>query len=158
MQYLERAADACDAARAFGTGVGHHSPKQKETHAMTASYLVNETRSGVMIARNSEHLVAVWAQCYRIDRSLQPDERAVRLRVRIHRGKCGCPILLTKRGHRSSFLTGRTLRRFEEEIGLQVKPVELRDLDSKATGQFGKSWVELTADERLEILEWIAEG
>jgi hypothetical protein len=124
---------------------------------MTASYLVNDTRSGVMIARNPERLVAVW-QCYRIDRSLQPDERRVRLRVRIHRGKCGCPILLTKRGHRSSFLTGRTLRRFEEETGLQVKPVELRDLDSKATGQFGKSWVELSADERLEILEWIAEG
>jgi len=125
---------------------------------MTASYLVNDTRTGVMLVHNSERLVAVWAQCYRIDRSLQPDEREVRLRVRIHRGERGCPILLTKRGYRSSFLTGRTLRRFEEETGLQVKPVELRDLDSKATGQFGKSWVELTADERLEILEWIAEG
>jgi hypothetical protein len=59
---------------------------------------------------------------------------------------------------RSSFLTGRTLLRFELETGLQVKPVELRDLDSKAAGEFGKSWLELTGDERLEILEWIAEG
>ncbi len=125
---------------------------------MTASYLVNDTRSGVMIARNSEHLVAVWAQCYRIDRTLQPDEPEVRLRVRIHRGERGAPILLTKRGSRSSFLTGRTLRRFELETGLQVKPVELRDLDSRAEGEFGKSWQKLTAKERLEILEWIAEG
>jgi len=125
---------------------------------MTASYLVNDTRSGVMIARNSERLVAVWAQCYRVDRTLQPDEPEVRLRVRIHRGERGAPILLTKRGSRSSFLTGRTLRRFELETGLQVKPVELRDLDSRAEGEFGKSWQKLTAKERLEILEWIAEG
>ncbi len=111
-----------------------------------------------MIARNSEHLVAVWAQCYRIDRSLQPDEPEVRLRVCIHRGERGAPILVTKRGWRSSFLTGRTLRRFELETGLQVKAVELRDLDSKAAGEFGKSWQKLTAKERLEILEWIAEG
>jgi hypothetical protein len=120
--------------------------------------VVNDTRSGVMLVRNSERLVAVWAQCYRSDRSLQPDERECRLRVRIHRGKCGAPILMTKRGQRSSFLTGRTLHQFEAETGLQVKPVELRDLDSKAAGQFGKSWLELIADERLEILEWIAEG
>lgn len=113
-----------------------------------------------MLVRNSERecLVAVWGQVYQIDRSLQPDEREVRLRVRIHRGERGCPILLTKRGHRSSFLTGRTLRRFEEETGTQVKPVELRDLDSKAAGQFGKKWPGLTVKERLEILEWIAEG
>jgi hypothetical protein len=124
----------------------------------STTFLVNDTRSGVMLVRNSQALVAVWAHCYRIDRSLQPDETEVRLRVRIHRGERGCPILLTKRGYRSSFLTGRTLRRFELETCLQVKAVELRDLDSKAAGQFGKSWVELTSDERLEILEWIAEG
>jgi hypothetical protein len=51
-----------------------------------------------------------------------------------------------------------TLRRFEREEGLVIKPVELQDLDSIAHGEFGKSWLELTADERLEILEWIAEG
>jgi hypothetical protein len=111
-----------------------------------------------MLVRNGERLVAVWAQCYRIDRSLQPDEREVRRRVCIHRGKRGAPILLTKRGTRSSFLRGRTLRRFELETGLRVTPVELRDLDSIADGEFGKPWLELTADERLEILEWIAEG
>jgi hypothetical protein len=120
--------------------------------------VVNDTRSGVMLAHNSERLVAVWGQCYRIDRTLQPDEREVRLRVRIHRGERGAPILLTKRGWRSSFLTGRTLRRFELETGLQVKPVELRDLDSRADGEFGKSWLELTAKERLVILEWVSEG
>jgi hypothetical protein len=120
--------------------------------------VVNDTRSGVMLVHNSERLVAVWAQCYRIDRSLQPDERECRLRVRIHRGERGAPILLPKRGWRSSFLTGKTLRRFEIETGLQVKAVEFRDLDSRADGEFGKSWLELTAKERLEILEWIAEG
>jgi hypothetical protein len=123
--------------------------------------LVNDTRSGVMIARNSEHLVAVWAQCYRIDRSLQPEERECRLRVRIHRGERGergAPILLTKRGRRSSFLTGRTLRQFELETGLQLKAVELRDLDSRADGEFGRKWAALNAVERLRILEWIAEG
>ena len=120
--------------------------------------VVNDTRTGVMLVHNSERLVAVWGQCYRIDRTLQPDEREVRLRVRIHRGERGAPILLTKRGWRSSFLTGRTLRQFELETGLQVKPVELRDLDSRADGEFGKSWLELTAKERLVILEWISEG
>jgi hypothetical protein len=125
---------------------------------MSEHFVVNDTRSGVMLVRNSERLVAVWAQCYRIDPRLQPDEREARLRVRIHRGERGAPILLTKRGKRSSFLTGRTLRRFELETGLQVKPVELRDLDSRADGEFGRKWAELTADERLEILEWIAEG
>jgi len=111
-----------------------------------------------MIARNSERLVAVFAQCYRIDRSLQPDERECRLRVRIHRGERGAPILLTKRGKRSSFLTGKTLRRFELETCLQVRPVELRDLDSRADGEFGRKWAALNATERLRILEWIAEG
>src|SRR5258706_14568515 len=120
--------------------------------------LVNDTRSGVMIARNSEHLVAVWAQCYRIDRTLQPDEPEVRLRVRIHRGERGVPILVTKRGNRSSFLTGKTLRKFEQVIGLQVRPVQLRDLDSMAASEYGRPWRKLTAKERLEILEWIAEG
>jgi hypothetical protein len=125
---------------------------------MSEHLVVNDTRSGVMIARNSEHLVAVWAQCYRIDRSLQPDEREVRLRVCIHRGERGCPILVTKRNHRSSFLTGRTLRRFELETGLQVKPVELRDLDSRANGEFDRKWAALDAAERLQVLEWVAEG
>ena len=120
--------------------------------------VVNDTRTGVMLVHNSERLVAVWGQCYRIDRTLQPDEREVRLCVRIQRGGRGAPILLTKRGWRSSFLTGRTLRQFELETGLQVKPVELRDLDSRADGEFGKSWLELTAKERLVILEWISEG
>jgi hypothetical protein len=124
---------------------------------MSEHLVVNDTRSGVMLVRNGERLVAVLAQCYRVDRSLQPDEIEVRRRVRIHRGKCGCPILLTKRGHRSSFLTGRTLRQFEQETGTNVRAVELRDLDSKAAGEFGKSWLELTGDERLEILEWISE-
>jgi hypothetical protein len=120
--------------------------------------MVNDTRSGVMIVRNSEGLVAVWAQCYRVDRSLQPDEREVRRRVRIHRGERGAPILLTKRGQRSSFLTGPTLRRFELETGLQVKLVQLRDLDSMADGEFDRKWAALNGAERLRILEWIAEG
>jgi hypothetical protein len=124
---------------------------------MTEPHVVNDDRSGVMVVRNCERLVAVWAQCYRIDRSLQPDEREVRLRVRIHRER-GAPILLTKRGTRSSFLRGRTLRRFELETGLKVKPVELQDLDSIADGEFGRKWVALNAVERLRILEWIAEG
>ena len=46
---------------------------------MTEHLEVNDSRSGVMLVRNCERLVAVWAQCYRIDRSLQPDERAARL-------------------------------------------------------------------------------
>jgi len=120
--------------------------------------VVNDTRSGVMLVHNSARLVAVWAQCYRIDRTLQPDEREARLRVRIHRGERGCPILLTKRGHRSSFLTGRRLRQFQEETGLQVKPVELRDLDSMAASEYGHPWRELKRKERLQVLEWIAEG
>ena len=111
-----------------------------------------------MLVRNCERLVAVWAQCYRIDRSLQPDEKEVRRRVRIHRGERGAPILLTKRGRRSSFLMGRTLRRFELETGLQVKPVELRDLDLRADGAFDRKWAALNAVERLRILEWTAEG
>jgi hypothetical protein len=120
--------------------------------------VVNDTRSGVMLVHNSERLVAVWAQCYRVDRSLQPDERECRLRIRIHRGKHGSPILLTKRGNRSSFLTGKTLRKFEEKTGLQVKPVDLRDLDTMATSECGRPWRELTRKERLQVLEWIAEG
>jgi hypothetical protein len=125
---------------------------------MSEDLLVNDDRSGVMIARNSEHLVAVWAQCYRVDRSLQPDEPEVRLRVRIHRGERGAPILLTKRGNRSSFLTGKTLRKFEQETGLQVRPVQLRDLDTMAASEYGRPWRELTHEERLRVLEWIAEG
>jgi hypothetical protein len=125
---------------------------------MSEHLVVNDTRSGVMLVRNCERLVAVWAQCYRIDWSLQPDERECRLRVRIHRGERGAPILLTKRGRRSSFLTGRTLRRFELETGLQIKAVELRDLDSRADGEFGRRWAALNATERLGILEWVAEG
>jgi hypothetical protein len=111
-----------------------------------------------MIARNSEHLVAVWAHCYRIDRSLHPNEREVRLRVRIYRGARGAPILLTKRGRRSSFLTGRTLRRFELETGLQVKSVDLGILNSMATSECGRPWRELSAKERLQVLEWLSEG
>ena len=123
------------------------------------TYFVNDARSGVMLVRNGERLVAVWAQCYRIDRALHPDERECRLRVHIHRGnKGGCPILVTKRGQRSSFLSGRTLRRFEEETGLNCKPVELRDLDSMAASEYGRPWRELTRKERLQVLEWIAEG
>jgi hypothetical protein len=125
---------------------------------MTASDLVNDTRSGVMIARNSEHLVAVWAQCYRIDRSLQPDEKEVRPKVRIHRGKRGCPILVPKRGCRSSFLSGKMLRRFELEAGLQVKSVDLGILNSMATSECGRPWRELTRKESLQVLEWLSEG
>jgi hypothetical protein len=117
-----------------------------------------DTRTNVFVVRDSQRIVAVWGQVYRIDRELQPDEREVRRRVRIHRGESGAPILLTKRGRRSSFLTGRTLRRFELETGLQVKPVDLRDLDSRADGEFGRKWAALNAVERLRILEWIAEG
>jgi hypothetical protein len=125
---------------------------------MSGHFVVNDTRSGVMLVHNSVRIVVVWAQCYRVDRSLQPHEREVRRRVRIHRGERGAPILLTKRGTRSSFLMGRTLRRFELETGLKVKPVELQDLDSIANGEFDRKWAALNAVERLRILEWIAEG
>jgi hypothetical protein len=120
--------------------------------------IVNDTRTGVMIVRDSSRIVAVWASVFKIDRSLQPDEIEVRRRVRIHRGKFGCPILLTKRGHRSSFLTGRTLRRFEQETGTNVKAVELQDLDTMAASEYGRPWRELTPKDRLQILEWISEG
>lgn len=119
---------------------------------------MTDTRTNVFVVRDSQRIVAVWGRVYQIDRHLQPDERECRLRVRIHRGERGAPILLTKRGNRSSFLTGRTLRRFEIESGLQVQPVELQELNSRSDGEFGKSWLDLTADERLVILEWIAEG
>jgi hypothetical protein len=125
---------------------------------MSEHIVVSDTRSGVMLVRDGERVVAVWGQVYKIDRQLQPDERECRLRIRIHRGKHGSPILLTKRGNRSSFLTGKTLRKFEEETGLQVRPVQLRDLDTMATSEYGRPWRELTAKERLNILEWIAEG
>jgi hypothetical protein len=125
---------------------------------MIEHLVVNDMRTGVMLVRNSERLVAVWASVFKIDRSLQPDERECRLRVRIHRGKRGAPILMTKRGRRSSFLTGRTLRRFEIENGLQVRAVELRDLDTRATSEHGRCWSELTHEERLQVFEWIAEG
>jgi hypothetical protein len=125
---------------------------------MSEHIVVSDIRSGVMLVRNRERVVAVWGQVYKIDRQLQPDERECRLRVRIHRGERGAPVLLTKRGNRSSFLTGKTLRKFEQETGLQVKPVELRDLDSMAASEYGRSWRELTRKERLQVLEWIAEG
>lgn len=120
--------------------------------------MVTDTRTNVFVVRDSQRIVAVWGQVYKIDRHLQPEELECRLRIRIHRGKHGSPILLTKRGNRSSFLTGKTLRRFELENGLQVKAIELRDLDSRADGEFGREWAALNAVERLRILEWIAEG
>jgi hypothetical protein len=120
--------------------------------------VVTDTRTNVFVVRDSQCIVAVWGQVYKIDRHLQPEERECRLLVRIHRGERGAPILLTKRGRRSSFLTGKTWRRFEIETGLQIKAVELRDLDSRADGEFGRKWAALNAVERLRILEWIAEG
>jgi hypothetical protein len=125
---------------------------------MSEHIVVSDTRSGVMLVRDRERVVAVWGQVYKIDHQLQPEERECRLRVRIHRGERGAPVLLTKRGNRSSFLTGKTLRKFEEETGLQVRHVQLRDLDTMATSEYGRPWRELSAKERLEILEWIAEG
>src|SRR5260370_42380761 len=101
---------------------------------MSEDILVNDTRSGVMLVHNSERLVAVWSQSYLIDRSLQPDEREDRRRDRIHRGERGAPILLTKRGRRSSFLTGRTIRKFEAETGLRVKAIKYPSLDRQAAG------------------------
>ena len=120
--------------------------------------MVTDTRTNVFVVRDSQRIVAVWGQVYQIDRHLQPDERECRLLVRIHRGERGAPVLLTKRGNRSSFLTGKTLRKFEQENGLQVKPVELRDLNTMALSGCGRPWRELTAEGRLEILKWIAEG
>ena len=120
--------------------------------------MVTDTRANVFVVRDSQRIVAVWGQVYKIDRHLQPEERECRLRVRIHRGERGAPVLLTKRGNRSSFLTGKTLRKFEQETGLQVKPVDLRDLDSMSTSEYERPWRELTRKERLQILEWIAEG
>ena len=125
---------------------------------MSEYIVVSDIRSGVILVRNRERVVAVWGQVYKIDRQLQPDERERRLRVRIHRGERGAPVLLTKRGNRSSFLTGKTLRKFEQETGLQARPVQLRDLDTMATSEYGRPWRELTAKERLNILEWISEG
>jgi hypothetical protein len=120
--------------------------------------IVEDNRTGVMVVRDRSRLIAVWSNCYQVSRQLFPDEYECLLRVRIHRGGRGAPILLTKRGRRSSFLTGRTLRRFELDTGLQVKAIELRDLDSRADGEFGRKWAALHAAERLQVLEWIAEG
>ena len=122
--------------------------------------IVKDTRTNVFVIRDaqSQRVVAVWSHVYEVNRQLFPDEKEIKLRVKIRRGKRGCPILLPKRGSRSSFLTGKTLRRFEFETGLVCKPVERGTLDTMAAGEFGKSWQELTAKERLEILEWIAEG
>jgi hypothetical protein len=119
---------------------------------------MTDTRTNVFVIRDSQRVVAVWGQVYQIDRHLQPDETECRLRIRIHRGERGAPVLLTKRGNRSSFLTGKTLRKFEQETGLQVRPVQLRDLDTMATSEHGRPWRELTAKERLQVLEWISEG
>ena len=119
---------------------------------------MNDTRSGVMLVYNHERLVTVWAQCYQIDRSLQQEEHECRLRVRIHRGNRGVPILVTKRGKRSSFLTGSTLRRFERETGLQVRPVDLDILNGLVTSEYGCAWAELDQRQRLQILERIAGG
>ena len=120
--------------------------------------MVTDTRTNVFVVRDSERIVAVWGQVYMVDRQLQPDERECRLRIRIHRGERGAPILMTKRGWRSSFLTGKTLRRFELETGLQVKPVDLGILNSMATSECGRPWRELTTKERLQVLEWLSEG
>jgi hypothetical protein len=120
--------------------------------------VVTDTRTNVFVVRDSQRIVAVWGQVYQICRHLQPEEHECRLRVHIHRGERGAPVLITKRGNRSSFLTGKTLRKFEQETGLQVKPVELRDLDSMAASEYGRPWRELGAEERTVILEWIAEG
>jgi hypothetical protein len=128
------------------------------TASIAPDIVVNDVRSGVMLVRDSERLVAVWAQCYRIDRNIQRDEIEVRRRVRIHRGGRGAPILLTKRGTRSSFLTGRTLRKFELENNLKVMPVDLRDLDSIADSEFDRKWAALNAVERIQILELLADG
>jgi hypothetical protein len=119
---------------------------------------MTDTRTNVFVIRDSQRVVAVWGQVYQIDRHLQPDETECRLRIRIHRGERGAPVLLTKRGNRSSFLTGKTPRKFEQETGLQVRPVQLRDLDTMATSEHGRPWRELTAKERLQVLEWISEG
>jgi len=43
------------------------------------------------------------------------------------------------------------LRQFEKETGLQVKPVDLRDLDSMATSEYERPWKELTRKERLQV-------
>jgi hypothetical protein len=115
-----------------------------------------DTRTNVFVVRDSQRIVAVWGQVYQIDRLLQPDETECRLRVRIHRGERGAPILVTKRGWRSSFLTGRTLRRFELETGLQVKSVDLGILNSMASSEYGGTWAELTSKQRLCLLEWLS--
>jgi hypothetical protein len=120
--------------------------------------IVEDNRSGVMIVRNQTRLVTIWSNCYCVSRQLFPEEKQIKLKIRIHRGKSGCPILVPKRGFRSSFLSGKTLRRFELETGLQVKQVELSDLNTMALSECGRPWRELTAKERLVILEWIAEG
>jgi hypothetical protein len=119
--------------------------------------IVEDNRTGVMVVRDRSRLIAVWSNCYQVSRQLFPDEYESRLRVRIHR-KRGAPILLSKRGYRSSFLTGRTIRKFEAETGLRVKAVELRDLNTMALSECGRPWRELIAKERLQVLEWISEG
>jgi len=120
--------------------------------------IVEDNRTGVMVVRDRSRLIAVWSNCYQVSRQLFPDEYESRLRVRIHRGKRGSPILLPKRGSRSSFLTGRTIRKFEAETGLQVKSVDLGILNSMAASECGRPWRELTAKERLQVVEWISEG
>jgi hypothetical protein len=121
--------------------------------------IVEDSRSGVFqIYDSTGRLFVIWSNCYRINRALQPEETEVRRRVRIHRGKHGCPILIPRRGQRSSFLTGKTLCRFEEETRLVCKMTSLQDLNTMALSECGRPWRELTAKERLQILEWLAEG
>lgn len=119
--------------------------------------IVDDRRTGVWLVRRDGKLLCLWSSVYLVDKNLQPDEREMRHRkIRIHRAARCAPILVPRR--LSPFLTGMTLRRFEREEGLVIKPVELQDLDSIADGEFGRKWVALNAVERLRILEWIAEG
>jgi hypothetical protein len=130
---------------------------------MSEHLVVNDTRTGVFIVRNFERVICIWGAVFKIDLMNKEDdgfggEKCVeyqnRCKVKIHRAPGGVPILLPRR--RCVCLLPKTIRRFEEENQVRCVPVELRDLNSRADSEFGKTWLQLNLKERLNILEWLA--
>jgi hypothetical protein len=118
-----------------------------------------DSRTGVFVVREyeSRRIVCVWGNVFRIEHKLWPEEYEVKRRCRIVRGEHSAPILITSRGTASSFLLGRTICQFERENQVVCKPVELWDLDSRATVQFDRTWVQLTPKQRLIVLKGLTE-
>lgn len=127
--------------------------------------MVTDERTGVFIVRNSERVICVWGAVFKIDLTHKEDdgfggEKCVeyqnkRCKVKIHRAAGGVPILLPRT---CVCLLPKTILRFEQENQVRCVPVKQRALDTMALSECGRPWRELTAKERLQVLEWIAEG